>query len=102
MLSQSPLSPDTFIALSLDIKEFFPSAHRQVLFDMLAGCAPQDYPSTSVKKGDAMPTHSSLRVLLPLAGVSQGCGTGSGLASIQAHFAVHQDLLQHPDAAVTV
>ena len=53
VLSPSPLCPDTFIALSLDIKEFFPSAHRQVHFDMLAGCASQDYPHTLLKK--AMP-----------------------------------------------
>ena len=107
-LIPGPLSPEALICLKLDITEFFRSANRQVLFDILAGEASCDYPHTSIKKGDQMPSHPCFRTVLPLAvalsgkksllssfhptremkvvpftpGISQGDGTGSFGASL--------------------
>ena len=66
-LSPCHLSSDSLICLKLDITEFFPSANRHVLFDMLAGEASCDYPHTSIKKGDQMPSHTCFSTVLPLA-----------------------------------
>ena len=127
-LSPCPLSPESLICLKLDITEFFPSADRQVLFDMLACEASGDYPHTSIKKGDQMPSHPCFCTVLPLAaalcgkksllpsfhssrgvayvpfttGVSQGDGTGSFGAALEAHFATSQALVHYPNEDINI
>ena len=61
------ISPDTIVDLKCDITEFFPSCNRQLIFDMIDGSASCDYPHTTIKKGEPMPTHPCFRKLLPLA-----------------------------------
>ena len=122
------ISPDTVVNLKIDIIEFFPSGNRQLILDMIAGTATYDYPHTSIKKGDPMPTHPCFKKVLPLAvalygkksklachhrtrpvafvpfttGVSQGDGTGSGFSCLEAHFAGVETLAHYPNIRVQI
>ena len=127
-LTPTAIDADLPIVVKVDIVEFFPSADRQVLFDMCAGVASRDYPHTSIKKGDCMPTHPIFQTLLPIitrlyskpqllhsyhrdrdlqfvpfkTGVSQGCQTGSGCSALELHMAVHAALSAFPTLDVRV
>ena len=51
----------------MDIKEAFPSIHKQALFDALAGTASKDYPSAYIQKDDLIHTPDIMKLCLPLA-----------------------------------
>ncbi len=106
----------------------FPTIPRQKVLDMVAGKASVDYPNTPYKECNALPTHPSFRAALPLChllygdstrlthhfpgreaeyvdfvdGLSQGCPSGSPLAMLPLHLAVHITLSKHPTFVVRI
>jgi hypothetical protein len=54
------------VMLQLDVENCFLTILRQIVFDMVAGKASVDYPNTTYKKGDPLPTHPSFVLLYHL------------------------------------
>ena len=109
----------------MDIKEAFPSIHKQALFDALAGTASKGYPTAHIQKGDLIHTPDSMKLCLPLLysqtiqmehyfagrlveiidvddGLSRGSPEGTPFAVTAIHFCVDAALAKHTSPLMLV
>ena len=129
LLAQQPaIDLNSYAIIDVDIKEAFPSIHKQALFDALAGTASKDYPSANIQKGDLIHTPDIMKLCLPLAvllysqtiqmehyfagrtveiidvddGLSQGSPEGTPFAVTAVHFCVDAALAKHTSPLMRV
>ena len=128
LLQQRTVDRDDPAIIELDIKDAFPSIHKQAVFDSLAGIASKDYLHSKIKKGESLNMPDALKTVLPLAillysqtiqmeyypgdkpvqcidvddGLSQGSPEATPLAITVIHLAVESALKQHPSDLIRV
>jgi hypothetical protein len=70
--SNPAFTSELSVLMKIDIKNFFPSVDRQLIFDVLAGSASRDYPKLGIKDGEDIPSKPQFQYLLPFMAATYG------------------------------